>query len=448
MQLVRPFIYGIILSMYALSGCAPKPQHSRAYVSDVLKKNYGFDLTTSETPGLHAMPPTVIFDDGISEDEAVSIALYNNAPYQADLVMISIAQADLVDAGVISNPLLRYLLPSGGLNVSGYINVAFDFLWQRPRRIAIANTEIERTAENMVQRGYTVIRDVQTGFANLQLARDRTEILAENARIRRDIARLNNTRFRLGEISELEASTSRADSAAAMDEFFRATLDTILTKNRLNTLLGFSPDTPTRFQSLPSNFRTQQLSWSQYLDLAYTNQPELRAAQLAIRAAGNRMGWERSRIVMFMATLGFDHINAKGGTNTLPNAVQPGIQAELPVLNRNQGRIARARSEMEQASFQYVALRQRIATDVADAYNRYEQTLKSYEAWNTGVLSSLQEAVRLVQLSFQRGDISYLPVLEAMRQLVNGRLRKAEIEAELKRSVSQLNFAIGRKTER
>ena len=146
-----------------------------------------------------------------------------------------------------------------------------------------------------------------------------------------------------------------------------------------------------------------------------------------------------------MATIGFNHIDTKGGSKVLPNAFQPGIQMELPVLNRNQGKIARARAELEQASFNYIALRQRIANDVADAYNRYEQTYKSYEIYNTDVLPSLEESVRLVQLSFKRGDISYLPVLEAMRQLVNGRLRKAEIEAEIRRSISQLNFVIGKK---
>jgi cobalt-zinc-cadmium efflux system outer membrane protein len=299
----------------------------------------------------------------------------------------------------------------------------------------------------MIQRGYTVIRDVQTNFADLQFAKDRAAILAENARIRSEIARLNNVRFRVGEISGLEASTSRADSAAAVDEFIRASLDTILRANRLNTLLGYSPDTAIAYKATPVNFLAQKISQPEYLKLAYENQPELRSAQLAINSAGNRIGWERSRIVNFMATIGFNHVNGKAGPKVLPNAFQPGIQMELPVLNRNQGKIARARAELEQASYNYVALQQRIANDVADAYSRYEQTYKSYEIYNTNVLPSLEEAVRLVQLSFQRGDISYLPVLEAMRQLVTGRLRKAEIQAELRRSISQLNFVIGKKVQ-
>jgi cobalt-zinc-cadmium efflux system outer membrane protein len=446
MKLERRSFY-IIFLIAITNACTPTSQISRTTISDQIKKQYGFDLTKDAKPGMNTMPPSADTANGISEDEAVSIALYNNAQYQADLSQIAIVQADLVDAGVVSNPLLRYLLPSGGLSVSGYINFGFDYLWQRPKRIAFAQGEIERTAENMIQRGYTVIRDVQTNFADLQFAKDRAAILAENARIRSEIARLNNVRFRVGEISGLEASTSRADSAAAVDEFLRASLDTILRANRLNTLLGYSPDTAIAYKATPVNFLAQKISQPEYLKLAYENQPELRSAQLAINSAGNRIGWERSRIVNFMATIGFNHVNGKAGPKVLPNAFQPGIQMELPVLNRNQGKIARARAELEQASYNYVALQQRIANDVADAYSRYEQTYKSYEIYNTNVLPSLEEAVRLVQLSFQRGDISYLPVLEAMRQLVTGRLRKAEIQAELRRSISQLNFVIGKKVQ-
>ncbi|MEO6220492.1 MAG: TolC family protein [Ginsengibacter sp.] len=446
MQLLKQSLY-IILTVTLFISCTPTSQISRSTVSDQIKKQYGFDLSNEAKPGINTMPPSVDTANGISEDEAVSIALYNNAQYQSDLAQISIVQADLIDAGVVSNPLLRYLLPSGGLNVSGYINFGFDFLWQRPKRIAIAQVEIERTSENMIQRGYTVIRDVQTSFADFQLAKDRAAILSQNARVRSEIARLNNIRFKLGEISGLEASISRADSAAAFDEFLKVSLDTILRANRLNTLLGYSPDTAIAFKINSVSFLTKKISQGEYLQLAYENQPELRSAQLAINSAGNKIGWERSRIVNFMATIGFDNVDTKGGSNALPNAFQPGIQMELPVLNRNHGKIARARAELMQASYNYVALRQRIANDVADAYNRYEQTYKSYEIYNTNVLPSLEEAVRLTQLSFQRGDISYLPVLEAMRQLVNGSLRKAEIEAEIRRSISQLNFVIGKKVE-
>ena len=128
----------------------------------------------------------------------------------------------------------------------------------------------------------------------------------------------------------------------------------------------------------------------------------------------------------------------------LPGYYQPGFQTELPIFNRNEGKIARAKAELEQASLNYIALRQRIALDVSEAYARYELAYKSYQLWNSNVLPPLERAVYLSQDSYGTGDVSYLPVLEATRQMLDARLRKAEVEAELRRSVSQLNFRIGK----
>jgi len=446
MHIVQQGIFIFCTTILAI-GCAPKNRVTRAYVSEQLMKQSGFDLTKTKQPGQFELPPNILTTDGINENEAISIALWNNAQFQADLSSISIAHADVLDAGMVSNPLLRYLSPNAGIMASGYINFALDFLWLRPRRIAAATVEAERIGGNMVQRGFSLIRDVQTLYSDLQFAREKAAILAENAQIRAQMNHLANVRLRYGEISELEALTFKADSASSMDLSIKANLDTILQRNRLFTLLGFPPDTSISFQLITDTLVSQKISRKEYLDLAGSYQPELEAARLAIESAGKRLGWERSRILAFTAVLNYEHLPSGTNSKWVPNAVNPGFQIEIPIVNRNQGKIARARAEMEQASFQFVALQQRIAFDVTDAYHRYEESYKSLQTWNIGVIPSLEEAVRLVQLSYERGDISYIPVLEALRQLVNGKLRKAEIEAELRRSISQLNYSIGNKLE-
>lgn len=430
---------------YSLFGCKTPATISRTAVSDSLQKTTGFTLQKESKPGIAALPPQVSSSDGITEEEAVSIALWNNPQLQADLATIAIAQSDVVEAGIVSNPLLRYLAPSGGLQVSGYINFAFDFLFQRPKRIAAAQTDALRVEQTSLQRTYTLIRDVQVAYTDFLLARERYAILVENARIRKEMADLANSRLRNGDIAELEVVTFRADSTTAVDDVIRAKLDTVLKKNALNVLMGFSPDTAIVIQPTAFYSDTQKVLEQTYLQLAWDYQPELRAAQINIEAIGKRLGWERSRIISFIPTLNYQHIPGNGGSKFLPNAFNPGIQAEIPLLNRNQGRIARAKAELEAAAFQYVATRQRIALDVATAYQRYEQAWQSYQTWAGGTLPALEEAVRLSQSSYRNGDISYLPVLEAQRQLLNAKLRRVEIQADIRRSVSGLNFSIGNK---
>src|SRR5712692_10040857 len=45
------------------------------------------------------LPDGVSLADGLSEDAAVAVALWNNATFHADLAALGIARADLVEAG-------------------------------------------------------------------------------------------------------------------------------------------------------------------------------------------------------------------------------------------------------------------------------------------------------------------------------------------------------------
>lgn len=438
-------LFFVSVVVFSFISCKTAQPISRSSVSDSLQKVTGYTMQNGSKPGILKLPANVNTANGITEEEAVSIALWNNAQLQADLAAISVAQADIIEAGIVSNPLLRYLAPGGGINVSGYINFAFDFLFQRPQRIAAAKTDALRVAETSVQRGYTLIRDVQIAYTDFLLSKERSLILSENAQLRSEMAQLANSRLRNGDISELEVSIFRADSATAQDEVLRANLDTVLKKNVLKVLMGFSPDTTILFSPTAFYADTQKIVEQTYLQLAFDYQPELRAAQINMDAIGKRLGWERRRVFALIGTLNFQHIEGKGGSKFLPNSFNPGIQVEIPILNRNQGRIARARADMETAAYQYVAARQRIALDVSNAYNRYQQAWLSYQIWAGGTLPPLEDAVRLSQSSYRNGDISYLPVLEAQRQLLNAKLRRVEIQADIRRSVSGLNFSIGNK---
>ncbi len=442
----------LLFLLAGLASCTAPKNLTRAALSDTVQARTGHALLAEKSPGRFDLPPSVNLSDGLSEEEAIAAALWNNAQYQTDLTAIAIAGADVVDAGLITNPLLRYILPGGGVSVSGYVNFAFDFLWQRPQRVAAAKAEGRRTEQRLIASGYTLIRDVQVAYADRILASRRAAIQAENLAVRAELARLNNVRFKYGDISELDATTTRADSAAAADDLVRAGLDTLLARTRLNALIGFpSPDTAIALEAVQDTAFNTQVEKEKFLALAYETQPQLRAAELAITSAGKRLGWERSRVLSFIAgTVAFGRADpGSGGTSTergnqpLPNTFNPGIQAEVPIFNRNQGRIRRARAELEQAALQYAATRQAVTRDVTDAYNRYAELSKSYGLLSSGILPGLEAAVQGATSAYQRGDISYLPVLEAQRQLLNGRLRRADLEAELRRALAALNLSIG-----
>ena len=61
--------------------------------------------------GTEPLPPNVVIDDGVTSQEAVAIALWNSPSFQATLADLGIARADVVEAGLLRNPIFSLLFP-------------------------------------------------------------------------------------------------------------------------------------------------------------------------------------------------------------------------------------------------------------------------------------------------------------------------------------------------
>ncbi len=59
------------------------------------------------------VPPGIRLDDGLTPDEAVALALWNNAAFQVSVAELGFARADLLDAGLLANPVLSLAVSTG-----------------------------------------------------------------------------------------------------------------------------------------------------------------------------------------------------------------------------------------------------------------------------------------------------------------------------------------------
>ena len=194
--------------------------------------------------------------------------------------------------------------------------------------------------------------------------------------------------------------------------------------------------------SSPSTVRENPPTVDEAFDIAYAARPDLRAASLAIEVAAQRAKWEHTRIATLAGLL-----NIKRGAG-VPFAPRPGALVEVPIFNRNQGGIARADAEVERTAWNYLAVHQRITGEVREAFQQYQQAHDALALWQSQIIPVAEENVRLSRRSFDRGDQSYLFVMDAVRRLVEVRQREAELNADLRRASAQLDRATGQKIRR
>jgi cobalt-zinc-cadmium efflux system outer membrane protein len=355
-----------LLFVLTLAGCAAHSPYNRTYVSDTIEKRTGHPLAPDLQPGEIRLPPGVTLDDGLTEEESVAVALWNNAGFQAELTRLGFASADLVEAGRLRNPIFKLLFPVGEKKLETALSWPIDALWQRPKRVAAAKLDAERVAESLVQLGLDLGRDTLLAFADLDLARKRKRLADEDARIRGEISAIAAARMRAGDISGLEEAAARLDSLRAGEAAVRAAQAADEAAARFASLLGLDTKAASFDLVSSSEAATDVPSLTDLEEAAFPSRPDLRAAQLAVEGAGERLGWERSKILRFTAIL---DTKIKGAENK--PFTGPAFEVEIPIFNQNNGPVARAEAEIEQAARLYVVAKRRIALEVAEAHTGY-----------------------------------------------------------------------------
>jgi cobalt-zinc-cadmium efflux system outer membrane protein len=388
-----------------------------------------------------SFPPGLTFTGRISQEDAVAIALWNSSALQAALKDLGLAQADLIDAGLLRNPAFQTLLPVAGKPFEFVLQWPVEILWQRPRRLALARANLSQVGQTLIQAGLDVARDARLAHAELALAERRGEAASEALRLRRRIAELTQKRLDVGDVSAFEANQARVDLNLMQETAQRFARDADAARERLRMTIGLRGTTDRLSTTEVSADAQAPSEMDALLMTAMESRPDLRAAELAVETAMRNARWEKSRVYAAVTPL----LSIKETGSPTKARTGPGLQAELPILNRNQGRVKRADVEVERAALLYLVARDRVEAEVREARVQLVQALESLEYLQSQVRPPVEEAIRLAEKAYAGGDVPFLSVLEAGRQVYDLELREADAAASIQRARARLEHGIGRK---
>ncbi len=429
-----------LLAWLCASGCqSATPASDPSTVSANLKQRMGQTIPSRTGATPITLPPGAALEDGITEDEAVSIALWNNAAFQELLVDLGLARSDLIQAGLLPNPEFLYFF---GVTDKPF-KYAFEFpieaIWLRPIRLRSATKETDRTAERLTQAGLDLMRDVRQAYADVLLAKERVRVARESVKLRGRIAELAEKRRKAGDISPQEADTARIDALQAEQDATRVGYEVPIAEERLRNLMGISPlnGSLSLDPSPPpgcGEFDVEVLTRD-----ALATRPDALAAAEAVAAAQARLkfaklGWVR--------LLGIG--DASSGRNT-GHEFGPALRFTVPLFNRNQGGIARAEAELERAVRNQKTVAYQIILDVQRSYLQYRQTCAELDVLLKKVRPAVESNIRRAQAAYQEGNVTIFVVLEATRQLLDNYLREATLHGDLRRFWAELERSVGRR---
>jgi len=431
---LRAGLLPLLACLTAIS-CATAGRPVHIDIADGIRTGTGASVRFGvDTPSL---PAGVRIEDGLSREEAVAVALWNNAAFQVSVSQLGFARADLVDAGMLANPVLSLLFPWGPKQLEATLRWPAEILWERPRRVSAAELSLESAAQGLVQSGLDLALSVRLAYTDLALAVDRQTLANEAAATLRRIDTLTQSRLAAGDIAELDARAARVDAVRSAQDAERAVHDVTITRERLRLLIGLPVDDPSLNALQISGEAERCGSVADILKRALAARPDLRAAELTVEAAAARLGWEKSRILTLTAVLDANGQGREGFE------MGPGIDVGIPLFNRNQGGRLRAETELQRASAAYVQLQQQVGLDVREASALFDQSRQSRLAWGDRIVTPLRANLTDAEESYAAGESSYLFVLENSRRLIEARVREREIAADEQRAQARIERAAG-----
>jgi outer membrane protein, heavy metal efflux system len=388
----------------------------------------------------------------ISLDDAVRLALQHNHALMALRSTIQQSLAGEITANLRPNPTLgldAQFLPifQPSLFSSEYIDqqAQFDagvgYLFERGKkrqhRLQAAQdlTAVVRSQVSESER--QLVFNVGQQFVDVLLAESTLEFAQQDLDSFQKTVEISNERFRVGDMSEGDFLKIKLQLLQFQSDVSAAKLAKLQSLAALRQLLGF--------ESVPADYDVQGTLDYQavHADLnglksvAAINRPDLRAAQLAVSAAESQLALQQANGKMdFTGTFNYTHtagVNSGAFFFNMP----------LPIFNRNQGEIARARYAITQAQEQASETTQQVSTDVAQAYENLLTNDQIIQLYQGGYVEQAKQSRDISEYAYRKGAASLLDYLDSERTYRANQLAYRQALASYMLALEQLRQAVG-----
>jgi cobalt-zinc-cadmium efflux system outer membrane protein len=345
--------------------------------------------------------------------------LLNNRELQATYSDLGVAQADLVQAGLLTNPIfdasVMFPVRGGGrpdLELGAAMNFLNIFYIPLRKRVAAARfeeakTRVSGSVLDVAGRARSAFYTYEADEQMLELRRTVVEALSVSFELTR---RLHEA----GNISDLSLARERAQLEAGKLALRSAEIAARQSREELNIVMGLWGEQiqwPTRgrlpeLQDLPGEIKDiERLALERSIDIS--------AARQRWRAEGEQLGLTRWTALLPDFTAG-----PKAERNDGSWEVGPKLDFLIPLFDQGQARSARAISEIRRAQHEHYALAVRVRSQARAARDRLEGAADRALYYRDILLPLHERIVNESQLQYNAMQLSPLELLRAREQQI------------------------------
>ncbi len=423
----------LICAALLVGGCASiQKERGHAEVAALIEERIGrktrWDQGTPEDAEVTQHLDTLL-KESLTSDRAVEVALLNNPALQGTYEELGVSQADMVQAGLLSNP--TFDLSFGVLTAgSGVAETEFSLvqefvdLFTLPLRKRAAEQQFIADTLRVAHEALQTAAEVRQEFSQVQARQQLVELRRMVLQGAEAAAELSTRLRAAGNITELELATERAAAEQARLDLAQDELGLLEHRERLNRLMGlWGPRTEWQIAQKLPELPPQEPPLEHLESLAIRQRLDIDAARKQAALLWNALELARTTRFFGRVEVGVHTHRDPDG----PRLFGPTLTLELPIFDQRQALIARLEAQHRQSERRLAELSVNTRSEVRVARARLLSLRQIADRYRRVVLPLREKVLEQSQLQYNGMQIGLVPLLTAKREQVEA--YRAYIEA-------------------
>lgn len=386
---------------------------------------------------------------GLSRDNAVSIALFNNPFLHAEFENLGIAKADLVQAGLFTNPCIDGIfgIPSNDdpLNqakslIDVYATMRLSDLWIVPLSKHVAQDVLEITSLNILSRILDTVVDTKNAydyclFTDLK-RNNAAEILEWTKKLRQEILYQQN----YGYTTDLDIYNIDSKLVDLESEVLEFEKNNNLALVRLKELMGLDPSSDALVLTGRLTITDSIPPFEVIQEYALTNRPEMLIARMKVEQYKDTIRVEKAKI--------FKNVNA--GISFQQDFGQtrgwgPVFIMDIPIFDSNYAQIAKAEFLHAQALENLTATEIKIKAELSAAYATFSALQEQIHMFEQKALPAAEKAIDYAYVHLETMQLNAITALETNVSYFELNHKLIDLRAKALQELVKLERAVGKK---
>ena len=387
--------------VFFAAGCAQVPKEAGFNeVKDLVEQRVDYRLHwNQETEADHEVEKAIeeLLKNELTADAAVQIALLNNPNLQAVYEDLGITQADVVEAGLLENPVIfgQVRFPNRSEESNNYefgITQNFLNILMQPARKKLSAIRFEQVKLQVADEVIQLVAEVRRTYYSALGARQVRDLRSEITSAARSSFELALRLHSAGNISALELARENAHFEQSRLELANSETDLLDEREQLTRLMGFwGPQTNWQLPEQLPDIPISEISLERLESMAIESRLDLAAEKKAVEALAQALG-----ITIDWRWIGHIEVGISRERETDRTWVTgPALAIELPIFNQRQADIARLEAQLRRSQNRLTAQAIDIRSEVRSLKNRLIMQRNLIDHYRRTVLPLREQIVDL-----------------------------------------------------